>query len=195
MPPIVNADSSDAVLAGLCRLVDEGYRRELGAAGRAWYDKYHSNKVITEGFSRAVRDVLVRTEERCLQDAIRELRDTAAISRQLQERQAAGYGELRGEQRELRGEQRAVFSELRSERTAGRDIQSALDTISSELQEIRQQLRLTATTIDQIGPMIPNMLRAQRLARFVFGPPYWFARYLYRRARRRPVSRGAPEVI
>src|SRR5437763_8292443 len=111
MPPIVNADSSDAVLAGLCRLVDEGYRRELGAAGRAWYDKYHSNKVITEGFSRAVRDVLVRTEERCLQDAIRELRDTAAISRQLQERQAAGYGELRGEQRELRGEQRAVFSE------------------------------------------------------------------------------------
>ena len=188
MPPIVNADTSDAVLAGLCRLVDEGYRRELGAAGRAWYDKYHSNKVITEGFSRAVRDVLMRTEERRLQDAVRELRDAAAISRHLQERQAAGYGELRGDQR-------AVFSELRGERTAVRDIQSALDTIGSELQEIRQQLRLTATTIDQIGPMIPNMLRAQRLARFVFGPPFWFARYLYRWARGRAASRGASEVI
>jgi chromosome segregation ATPase len=130
----------------------------------------------------------MRTEERRLQDAVRELRDTAASSRHLQERQAAGYGELRGDQR-------AVFSELRGERTAVRDIQSALDTIGSELQEIRQQLRLTATTIDQIGPMIPNMLRTQRLARLVFGPPFWFARYLYRRARRRPASRGASEVI
>jgi len=80
---------------------------------------------------------------------------------------------------------------LRDGRIASHDIQSALDTISSELQEIRAQLRRTATTIDQIGPMIPNMLRAQRLARFVFGPPFWFARYLYRRARRGTASHGA----
>ncbi len=184
MPPIVNADSSDTVHAGLCRLADEGYRRELGAAGRAWYDKHHSNKIIIEGFSRAIRDVLMGSEQHRLQDAVRELRDTAAISRGLQEKQAV-------RERELREQQRAAFGELRDGRIASHDIQSALDTISSELQEIRAQLRRTATTIDQIGPMIPNMLRAQRLARFVFGPPFWFARYLYRRARRGTASHGA----
>jgi glycosyltransferase involved in cell wall biosynthesis len=184
MPPIVNADSSDTVHAGLCRLADEGYRRELGAAGRAWYDQNHSNKIITEGFSRAIRDVLMGSEQHRLQDALRELRDTAAISRGLQEKQAV-------RERELREQQRAAFGELRDGRIASHDIQSALDTISSELQEIRAQLRRTATTIDQIGPMIPNMLRAQRLARFVFGPPFWFARYLYRRARRGTASHGA----
>ena len=184
MPPIVNADSSDTVHAGLCRLADEGYRRELGAAGRAWYDKHHSNKIIIEGFSRAIRDVLMGSEQYRLQDALRELRDTAAISRGLQEKQAV-------RERELREQQRAAFGELRDGRIASHDIQSALDTISSELQEIRAQLRRTATTIDQIGPMIPNMLRAQRLARFVFGPPFWFARYLYRRARRGTASHGA----
>jgi len=199
MPPIVNADTSDAVLAGLCRLVDEGYRRELGAAGRAWYDKYHSNKVITEDFSRAVRDVLMRTEERGLQDAIRELRDAAAICRQLQEKQALEHRELQEKQaagyRELREDQRSALSELCHERTPNRDIQSALEAISSDVQEIRQQLRLTATTVDQIGPMIPNMLRAQRFARYVFGPPFWFARFLYRRTRRGAVARGASEGI
>jgi len=184
MPPIVNADSSDTVHAGLCRLADEGYRRELGAAGRAWYDQHHSNKIIIEGFSRAIRDVLMGSEQHRLQDALRELRDTAAISRGLQEKQAV-------RERELREQQRAAFGELRDGRIASHDIQSALDTISSELQEIRAQLRRTATTIDQIGPMIPNMLRAQRLARFVFGPPFWFARYLYRRARRGTASHGA----
>ena len=184
MPPIVNADSSDTVHAGLCRLADEGYRRELGAAGRAWYDQHHSNKIIIEGFSRAIRDVLMGGEQHRLQDAVRELRDTAAISRGLQEKQAV-------RERELREQQRAAFGELRDGRIASHDIQSALDTISSELQEIRAQLRRTATTIDQIGPMIPNMLRAQRLARFVFGPPFWFARYLYRRARRGTASHGA----
>ena len=184
MPPIVNADSSDTVHAGLCRLADEGYRRELGAAGRAWYDQHHSNKIIIEGFSRAIRDVLMGSEQHRLQDAVRELRDTAAISRGLQEKQAV-------RERELREQQRAAFGELRDGRIASHDIQSALDTISSELQEIRAQLRRTATTIDQIGPMIPNMLRAQRLARFVFGPPFWFARYLYRRARRGTASHGA----
>ena len=184
MPPIVNADSSDTVHAGLCRLADEGYRRELGAAGRAWYDQHHSNKIIIEGFSRAIRDVLMGSEQHRLQDAVRELRDTAAISRGLQEKQAV-------RERELREQQRAAFGELRDGRIASHDIQPALDTISSELQEIRAQLRRTATTIDQIGPMIPNMLRAQRLARFVFGPPFWFARYLYRRARRGTASHGA----
>jgi len=184
MPPIVNADSSDTVHAGLCRLADEGYRRELGAAGRAWYDQHHSNKIIIEGFSRAIRDVLMGSEQHRLQDAVRELRDTAAISRGLQEKQAV-------RERELREQQRTAFGELRDGRIASHDIQSALDTISSELQEIRAQLRRTATTIDQIGPMIPNMLRAQRLARFVFGPPFWFARYLYRRTRRGTASHGA----
>ena len=188
MPPIVNADSSDTVHAGLCRLADEGYRRELGAAGRAWYNQHHSNKIIIEGFSRAIRDVLMGSEQHRLQDAVRELRDTAAISRGLQEKQAV-------RERELREQQRAAFGELRDGRIASHDIQSALDTISSELQEIRAQLRRTATTIDQIGPMIPNMLRAQRLARFVFGPPFWFARYLYRRARRGAASRSASEVV
>jgi glycosyltransferase involved in cell wall biosynthesis len=184
MPPIVNADSSDTVHAGLCRLADEGCRRELGAAGRAWYDQYHSNKIIIEGFSRALRDVLMGSEQHRLQDALRELRDTVAISRGLQEKQAV-------RERELREQQRTAFGELRDGRIPSHDIQSALDTISSELQEIRAQLRRTATTIDQIGPMIPNMLRAQRLARFVFGPPFWFARYLYRLARRGTASHGA----
>ena len=181
MPPIVNADSSDTVHAGLCRLADEGYRRELGAAGRAWYDQHHSNKIIIEGFSRAIRDVLMGSEQHRLQDAVRELRDTAAISRGLQEKQAV-------RERELREQQRAAFGELRDGRIASHNIQSALDTISSELQEIRAQLRRTATTIDQIGPIIPNMLRAQRLAHFVFGPPFWCARYLYRRTRRGTAS-------
>src|SRR2546430_11333069 len=57
----------------------------------------------------------------------------------------------------------AAFGELRDGRIASHDIQSALDTISSELQEIRAQLRRTATTIDQIGPMIPKDRKSTRL--------------------------------
>jgi glycosyltransferase involved in cell wall biosynthesis len=217
MPPVVNVDTSDAVHHGLCRLVDENYRRELGIAGRAWYEKYHSNELITGCFAQAMRDVLAQTEERRLQVAVRELRDAAAICRQLQEKQAAAYSAdqrtilselhqsrvsfdaLRDEQiasrDELRDEQIAKHDELCDQRIAHRTIQLALDAISGDLQEIKQQLRTTASTVDQIEPMIPNMLRAQRLARFVLGPPFWLARFLYRRARRGAVSSGASSTL
>jgi hypothetical protein len=202
MPPVVNVDTSDAVHHGLCRLADQNYRRELGIAGRAWYEKYHSNKLITECFAQAIRDVLTRTEERRLQDAVRDLRDAAVICRHLREKHAAAYSDgqrailselqqSRASFDELRDERIANRDELRDERIANRTIQLALEAISRELQEIKQQLRATASTVDQIGPIIPNMLRAQRLARLVLGPPFWLARLLYRRARRGTASPGA----
>ena len=174
MPPIVNTDSSDAVHAGLCRLLDESYRRDISAAGRAWYDKYHSNQVITECFSGAIRDVLVPTEERRLQNAVRELRDMAAIGQHLPEGQAASPAD---------------------EQPANHDIEAALSEIRVKLDAITRQLSATASTVDQIGPIIPNLLRAQRLARVVFGPPFRFARFLYRCARRETPSRGASEAV
>ena len=179
MPPVVNTPSSEAIHAGLCRLLDEKYRREISAAGRLWYDKYHSNTVITECFSRAIHDALMRTEERQLRDAVRELRDAAAIYRELREQQAAGYSDQRAVFRELQ-QSRASFDELRDERIGNRGIQLALDAISGELQEIKRQLRATATTVDQIAPMIPNILQAQFMARLFLGPPYRVLRFLYR---------------
>ena len=158
IPPIVNTKSSDAVDAGLCRLLDENYRREISAAGRAWYEKYHSNSVIAESFSGAIHDVLIRTEERQLRDTVRELRDATAICWRLQEAQA----------------------EVLHRRPAEREIEAVLNAISMELQEIKQQLRATASTVDQIGPMIPNMLRAQRMAHLLLRPPYRALRSLYR---------------
>ena len=158
MPPVVNTDNVEAVHAGLCRLLDENYRQEISIAGRAWYDKYHSNTLITECFSRAIHDVLVRTEERQLRDAVRELRE-AAIFWRSQERQPAA---------------------LTDERPSERDIETALNAISLELKDIKQQLRATASTVDQIGPMIPNMLQAQRMARLLLRPPYRALRFLYR---------------
>jgi glycosyltransferase involved in cell wall biosynthesis len=158
IPPIVNTKSSDAVDAGLCRLLDENYRREISAAGRAWYEKYHSNSVIAESFSGAIHDVLIRTEERQLRDTVRELRDATAICWRLQEAQA----------------------EALHKRPAEREIEAVLNAISMELQEIKQQLRATASTVDQIGPMIPNMLRAQRMAHLLLRPPYRALRSLYR---------------
>src|SRR5262249_20170956 len=149
MPPIVNADSSDAVHAGLCRLLDESYRRNISAAGRVWYDTYHSNKVITESFSRAIRDVLVPTEERRLQMAVRELRELAAISRHRHEGQAAS----------LTAKEPAVHNT----EAAPDDTETALNDIRVKLDAITRQLSVTANTVDQIGPIIPNLLRAQRL--------------------------------
>jgi len=42
------------------------------------------------------------------------------------------------------------------------------------------QPTVIASTVDQIGPMIPNMLRAQRMARLLLRPPYRALRSLYR---------------
>jgi glycosyl transferase family 1 len=130
MPPVVNTESVEAVHAALCRLVDETYRREISVAGRAWYDKYHSNTVITECFSRAIHDVLLRTEERQLRDAVRELRDAAAICLRSQERQPAAPTD---------------------ERLSERDIEAALNAISMELKDIKQQLRATAAGAPHLG--------------------------------------------
>jgi hypothetical protein len=191
MPPVVNVDTSDAVHHGLCRLVDENYRRELGVAGQAWYEKYHSNELITGCFAQAMRDVLTQTEERRLQDAVRELRDAALICRQFQEKQASAYSD---DQHAILTELQQSclsFDELRGDRIANPNLQLALDAISGELREIKQQLRATANTVDKIEPIIPNMLRAQRLARFLFGPPFWLARFLYRRARQGAASSSA----
>jgi hypothetical protein len=158
MPPVANTENSDAVHAALCRLIDADYRREVGVAGRAWYGKYHSNKVIKECFLQAIRDVLIPTEERRLQDAVRELRDAAAICGHLQKAQVAT---------------------VTDKRLAERDIEAALYAISTELKGIKQELRATASSVDQISP-IPNMLRAQRIAHMLLRPPYRALRSLYR---------------
>jgi glycosyltransferase involved in cell wall biosynthesis len=181
MPPIVNADTSDAVHAGLCRLLDESYRRAISAAGRSWYGKYHSNEVITECFSRAIRDLLVPTEERHLRNAVRELGDAAAIGRQSQEEQLAALSDK--------------VAALRDKEFANHNIDAALGEIRMKLDGITRQLSTTANTVDQIGTIIPNLLRAQRLARVLFGPPFWFARFIYRRTRRGAPSGGASEAI
>jgi len=145
MPPIVNTKDSDAVHAGLCQLLDENYRRKLSAAGRAWYDKYHSNEIITAGFSQAIRDVLMRTETRRLHDAARELRDARAICDNLREAQQTLTGEL--------------------------------SQIREELRELTRQVRVAAATLD---PIVPSMLRAQRMVRLLWRPSYRAARFLYR---------------
>jgi glycosyltransferase involved in cell wall biosynthesis len=145
MPPVVNTKDSDAVHAGLCQLLDENYRRKLSAAGRAWYDKYHSNKVITASFSQAIRDVLMRTEARRLQDAARELRDVRAICDNLREVQQTLTGELR--------------------------------QVREELRELTRQVRVAAATLD---PIVPSMLRAQRMVQLLWRPSYRAARFLYR---------------
>ena len=71
-------------------------------------------------------------------------------------------------------------AEVLHKRPAEREIEAVLNAISMELQEIKQQLRATASTVDQIGPMIPNMLRAQRMAHLLLRPPYRALRSLYR---------------
>jgi hypothetical protein len=145
MPPVVNTKDSDAVHAGLCQLLDENYRRKLSAAGRAWYDKYHSNEIITAGFSQAIRDVLMRTETRRLHDAARELRDARAICDNLREAQQTLTGEL--------------------------------SQIREELRELTRQVRVAAATLD---PIVPSMLRAQRMVQLLWRPSYRAARFLYR---------------
>jgi glycosyltransferase involved in cell wall biosynthesis len=166
MPPVVNAGTSDAVHLGLCRLINEDCRREISAAGRSWYEKYHSNKVITECFSRAIRDVLVQTVERRFHDAARELRDAAAICRQLRDTQIPLHREFR---------ERQVAADV-----GGGEARRSLAELNNELQQIKAQLAAVLETSDSVKPLIPTMQKANRLARILFRPPYRAARFLYR---------------
>jgi glycosyltransferase involved in cell wall biosynthesis len=166
MPPVVNAGTSDTVNLGLCRLIDEDCRREISAAGRCWYEKYHSSKVITECFSRAIRDVLVQTVERRFYDAARELRDAAAICRQLRDTQIPLHREFR---------ERQVAADA-----SGCEVRTSLAELNNELQYIKWQLASVLETSDGMKPLIPTMQKANRLARILFRPPYRAARFLYR---------------
>jgi hypothetical protein len=125
--------------------------------------------------------VLVPTEERHLRNAVRELGDAAAIGRQSQEEQLAALSDK--------------VAALRDKEFANHNIDAALGEIRMKLDGITRQLGATANTVDQIGSIIPNLLRAQRLARVLFGPPFWFARFIYRRTRRGAPSGGASEAI
>ena len=76
MPPVVNTQSSEEVYTGLCRLLDERYANDLRGRGRAWYDVYHSNRVIAQGFISAMGDVLAPGEGKRTYDLARGLRDS-----------------------------------------------------------------------------------------------------------------------
>jgi hypothetical protein len=59
MPPVINARTPEQVFEGLSRLYrDAGYAKELVVRGRAWYERYHSNRVIAEIFLEAFREAI-----------------------------------------------------------------------------------------------------------------------------------------
>lgn len=68
LPPILNARTPEEVHAGLFRLYQQpAFRRNLEAAGMAWYEKYHSNRVIAETIQKYISRVLSseQTDLRC----------------------------------------------------------------------------------------------------------------------------------
>jgi glycosyltransferase involved in cell wall biosynthesis len=58
MPPVLNTRTPDDVFAALKRLYqDPNYSRQVADAGKAWYAKYHSSRVVADAFAEAVREL------------------------------------------------------------------------------------------------------------------------------------------
>ncbi len=63
MPPAINAKTPDEVFEGLKKLyTDKEWARGLCEKGRAWYEKYHSNRVILERLTRVYQNALSARE-------------------------------------------------------------------------------------------------------------------------------------
>jgi hypothetical protein len=61
MPPVINVNTPEGVRAGLERLhAEAGYRDRMVREGRAWYDRYHSNRVIVSTFGETIMSCLAR---------------------------------------------------------------------------------------------------------------------------------------
>jgi hypothetical protein len=175
MPPIVNAETSDAVYYGLCRLLDAKFRSTLGAAGTVWFHKYHSNKVITECFSRAIRDVLIPAQERRLHDAVREVRDLAPIWRQIRDRQF-----------KLEQVSDAFGLAQREIATRVHEMEERLLEFRNDLQQIKEQLSAVREIASGLTTLIPNIQRANQVAQLLLRRPYRALRFVYRLLRKRP---------
>jgi glycosyltransferase involved in cell wall biosynthesis len=68
-PPVINARTPEEVFQGLSKLYREpAFQAEIQEKGRAWYDRYHSNRVIVERFSEAFKRVLGDASPRTVTD-------------------------------------------------------------------------------------------------------------------------------
>lgn len=64
MPPVVNVQTAAEIFSALCRLYDdEGYRKSVSEAGKAWYWKWHSSDYVVNSllsvYRRALAHVVV----------------------------------------------------------------------------------------------------------------------------------------
>jgi len=199
MPPVVNTRTSEEVYAGLCRLLDESYRTDLTTRGRAWYDTYHSNRVIAEGFIGAMRDVLAPNETRRSSDLTRGLRDAQitalTIGHDVRHGQVATMRAIRESHVELI-EAQSAFIQVSHERQSAlnarqsalekrlrestEDLQSSLAALNRELQDTRRQLGFVLEIANELKPALPMLQRAALLSRLLLGPPYRVGKFLYR---------------
>jgi hypothetical protein len=192
MPPVVNTRTSEEVYAGLCRLLDESYRADLTTRGRAWYDTYHSNRVIAEGFIGAMRDVLAPDEARRSSDLTRGLRDAQitalTIGHDVRHGQVATMRAIRESHVELI-EAQSAFIQASHERQSAleerlrestEDLQSSLAALNRELQDTRRQLGFVLEIANELKPALPMLQRAALVSRLLLGPPYRVGRFLYR---------------
>ena len=207
MPPVVNTRRSEEVYAGLCRLLDENYGRDLTTRGRAWYDTYHSNRVIAEGFIGAMRDVLAPDATRRTSDLARGLRDAqitaltigqdvrrghdaykkghAAAMAAYEDGQAALMVMLTRAYNEGQGAALAAYREgqnahEQSLRQSSQELQAAVAAVNRELLDANRQLSSVLEVVSELKPALPMLQRAALVSHLLLGPPYRAGRFVYR---------------
>jgi glycosyltransferase involved in cell wall biosynthesis len=196
MPPVVNARSSEDVYTGLCRLLDEDYRRDLAARARAWYERYHSNRVIAERFIRAMQDALAPTRERRTYDLVRGLGDAqrttmSTISQDIRTAQLAtmsAYQEgqsdvMEGQSTLIQGQSALMEGQstfLSAHERSSQELQAAIAAVTRDLQDARRQLSSALEVLSELKPILPMLQRTALVARLLLGPPYRIGRFLYR---------------
>jgi hypothetical protein len=196
MPPVVNTRTSEEVYTGLCRLLDASYRSDLTARGRAWYDTYHSNRVIAEGFIGAMRDVLAPDETRRTAELARGFRDAqvtaltigqdvrrgqaAAMSAYEEGQAAAMTAYEEGQAALMRAYHERHSAQEERLRQSTEDLQASLAAVNRELQDARRQLGFVLEIVNELKPALPMLQRAALLSRLLLGPPYRVGRFLYR---------------
>jgi hypothetical protein len=202
MPPVVNTGTSEEVYDGLCRLLDENYRRDLTARGRAWYDTYHSNGVIAEGFIGAMRDVLAPDQARRTSDLARGLRDAqitaltigqdvrrshaayekgqaAAMTAYEKGQAAAMTAYEEGQAALMRAYHERQTAQAERLRQSTEDLQASLAAVNRKQQDIQRQLGFVLEIVNELKPAIPMLQRAALVSRLLLGPPYRVGRFLY----------------
>jgi glycosyltransferase involved in cell wall biosynthesis len=199
MPPVVNARSSEEVYAGLCRLLDDNYRDDLTARARVWYDRYHSNEVIADGFMRALQDLLAPNETRRtsrLMQGFTDLQIAASTIQQEirvgqvsvmeahQEGQAALLNLLKANEA-VQANLMQVYDEgqstiLAAHQRSSEELQAAVAAMGRDLQHAQRQLSSVLEIMNELKPALPMLQRAALVAHLLLGPPYRAGRFLYR---------------